>query len=166
MTLRYCMEYLREEQEELLRLADKIEKMLDLASNNDFTEHLKSINELRSLAHGLTGIAEHCHAGDRIVESAYYQALPQAARTRLDAEHEQIILAVKTFREELQFATADRTLAMVVPGMEVVDRLRAHIAFEREAFGKVGEVGTSRKKTEGRANSGKRAHESKYAAVA
>jgi len=166
MTLRYCIEYLREEHEELLRLADKIEKMLELASNNDFTEHLKSINELRSLAHGLTGIVEHCRAGDRIIESAYYHTLPLAARTRLDAEHEEIILAVKGFKEELQFATADRTLAMVVPGMDVVDRLRAHIAYEREVLGKSVKVETSPKKTGEKADSEKRAHENKYAAIA
>jgi molecular chaperone GrpE (heat shock protein) len=132
MALRHHIQYLRKEHEELLHLADRIEKMLESASKNDFAEHLKSLTGLRSLEHGLAGIVEHCGAEDRIIESTYHRYLQQDERARIDAEDEQIIRAVTNFREELKCATTDRTMAMILPGMDAVNRLRAHIAYERE----------------------------------
>jgi molecular chaperone GrpE (heat shock protein) len=129
MALRHRIQYLRKEHEELLHLADRIEEMLESASKNDFAEHLKSLTGLRSLEHGLAGIVEHCRAEDRIIESTYRHYLQQDERERIDAEHEQIIRAVTSFREELKFATTDRTMAMILPGMDVINRLRAHIAW-------------------------------------
>ena len=166
MTLRHRIEYLRKEHEELLHLADRIEKMLELASKNEFAEHLKSLTGLRSLEHGLTGIVEHCHAEDRIVESTYHHSLQPEERARIDAEHQQIIRAVTDFREELKFATADRTMAMIVPGMDVVNRLRAHIAYEREMLGRIAELGKPPKTALGRKTAGKRARgkQSRHAA--
>jgi hypothetical protein len=159
MTLRHRIEYLRKEHEELLHLADRIEKMLESASKNDFAEHLKSLTGLRSLEHGLAGIVEHCHAEDRIVESTYHHSLQPDERARIDAEHEQIIRAVTDFREELKFATADRTMAMIIPGMDVVKRLRAHIAYEREMLGRIAELEDPPKTAVGKKKTGKRAHE-------
>jgi hypothetical protein len=126
------IQYLRKELQELLHLAEKIEKMLELVSKNDFADHLKGFTGLRSLEHDLAGIAEHSHAENHIVESSYHQYLQPDDRSRIDVEHEQILRAVSDFREELKFATADRTMAMIVPGMGVVNRLRAHMAYERE----------------------------------
>jgi len=75
---------------------------------------------------------------------------------RIDAEHEQIIRAVMNFREELKFATADRTMAMILPGMDVVKRLRAHIAYEQELLGRIGPLSDSQKTTTRRKQKGKR----------
>jgi hypothetical protein len=140
MALRERIRYLRREHEELLHLADRIEKMLESVSKNHFGGHLKSLSELRSLEHGLAGIVEHCHAENRIVESTYREHLQRDETARIDAEHEQIIRAVMNFREELKFATADRTMAMILPGMDVVNRLWAHIAYERELLGRIAEL--------------------------
>jgi uncharacterized protein YkvS len=167
MALSHRIEYLRKEHEELLNLAGKIEKALESASKNDVAEHLKSLNELRSLEHGLTGIVEHCHAEDRIVESTYHQSLQQDERDRINAEHEQIIRAVTNFREELKFATTDRTMAMIIPGMDVVNLLRAHIAYEQEMLGRISELrkptksAAGKKKTASRAHGKKRRHAAK-----
>jgi len=158
MALRRRIQYLRKEHEELLHLADRIEKMLESSSKNDFAEHLKGLTGLRSLEHGLAGIVEHCHAEDRIVESTYHHSLQPEERARIDAEHQQIIRAVTDFREELKFATADRTMAMIVPGMDVVKRLRAHVAYEREMLGRIAELGNPPKTALGRKTAGKRAH--------
>jgi len=167
MALSHRIEYLRKEHEELLNLAGKIERALESASKNDVAEHLKSLNELRSLEHGLTGIVEHCHAEDRIVESTYHQSLQQDERDRINAEHQQIIRAVTNFREELKFATADRTMAVIIPGMDVVTLLRAHIAYEQEMLGRIAELrkptksAAGKKKTASRAHGKKRRHSAK-----
>src|SRR5712691_10410721 len=108
MVLNHRIEYLRKEHEELLNLARRIEKALESASKNEVAEHLKSLNELRSLEHGFAGIVEHCHAEDHIVESMYHQSLQQDERDRINAEHEQIIRAVTNFREEMKFATTKK----------------------------------------------------------
>lgn len=141
MALHDRIEYLREEHEKLLDLAGKIEKALASASKKEFAEHLKSLTELRSLEHGLAGIVEHCHAGDRIVESTYHRYLQPDERARVDGEHEQILRLVANFREELKFATADRTMAMILPGMDVVKWLRAHIAYEKKLLERVVQLG-------------------------
>src|SRR5271167_641054 len=60
---RHLIQHLRKEHEKLLHLTVKIERMLELASKNVFAEHLKGLNGLRSLKHGLAGIEEHCRAG-------------------------------------------------------------------------------------------------------
>ena len=117
-----------------MRAAQGGEKLLEFISKGDFAVHVKNLAELQSLEHGLTGILEHCHAGDRLVESIYYQEFQQAERARIDAEHRQIVRAVASFREELKCATSDRTIAMILPGMDVVKLLRAHIVDEGELF--------------------------------
>ena len=166
MALRHRIQYLRKEHEGLLHLADRIEEMLELASMNDVAEHLKSLTGLRSLEHGLAGIVEHCHAEDRIIESTYHHYLQQNERERIDAEHELIIRDVTNFREELKFATTDRTMAMILPGMDVVKRLRAHIVYERELLGRIAEVGNPPKRPMGKKKTGKRTHEKKRRRVA
>jgi hypothetical protein len=123
------MDYLRAEQNAVLSLTDKIERLLDSTSKGDYSEHERTVNELRSLDHGLAGIVEHCHAQDRLVESTYYQELQKDERERIDAEHQRIIQAVASFREELKCATADRMNAMILPGMDVVKLARAHIPY-------------------------------------
>jgi hypothetical protein len=129
--------YLRKEHEELLHVADKIEEMLGCAAKTDVAERLKGVMGLRSLEHGLAGIVEHCHAEDRIVESTYHHSLQLNERGRIDAEHEQILRTTTDFREELKFATVDRTMAMIPPGIDLVNRLRAHIAYEREMLNRI-----------------------------
>lgn len=160
MELRHRVEYLRQEHAELLSLAARIERLLESASKNNFSEHLKSLTELRSLEHGLAGIVEHCHAENRIIESTYRRYLQPDERARIDTEHEQIIRFVTSFREELRYATVDRTMAMILPGMDVVKWLRAHIAYERELLDRI--VGLERsKRSPGIKKTAKKGHEQK-----
>lgn len=159
MEPRHRMEYLREEHEELLSLAAKLEKLLDSASKHDFAAHVQSLSELRSLEHRLVGVVEHCHAGDRLVESVDLAHLQPEERARIETEHEQIIRVVENFREELKVATSDRTMAMILPGMDVVKWLRAHVAYERERLGRVARPGRPRKKPARKKKMVKASHE-------
>jgi len=154
MGLNHCVDYLVKEHEELLKVAAKVESLLESTSKNDFAEHVKTFAELRSLEHSFTGIQEHCHAGDRLVESAYYKEFPQKDLARIEADHRRIVHAVASFREELKCATPDRTMAMIMPGMDLVKLLREHVAFEVELLRRV------EKETAGRRRA-KRAHERK-----
>lgn len=147
MALLDRMEHLRTEHERLLNLTGEIEKMLELASKKDFAARVKSLSDLPSLDHGLARIAKHCQVNDRIVDSTYHSSLQQAERDRIAAEHEQIIQAAANFREELKFVTADRTMAVILPGMDLVNRLRAHIAFEREMVDRIVRTPNTKKRT-------------------
>lgn len=161
MELLRGMEYFRREREALLELAANIEKLLETASKSDYAERLNSLTELRLLDHGLTGIVEHCHAANRIVESTYYQHLRGSERARIDVEHQQIIQAVASFREELKCATADRTMAMILPGMDLVTQLRSHITFEQELLGRIIGPRHSQKKATGKKNTTKKTSKKK-----
>ena len=142
MALRHRIQYLRKEHEALMQLVDKIEEMLSLASNKEYADRLKGLTGLRSFEHALAGVVEHCHAEDRIVESTYHHSLQPDERMRIAAEHEQILRSVADFREELKFATADQTLAMSPLGLDMINRLRAHIAYEREMLGRIAKFGS------------------------
>jgi hypothetical protein len=143
MALRHLIQYLRTEHQALLNLATRLDKLLTSASKNDFAEHSKSLSALRSLDRGLLGVVRHCSQQDDDVESAYLHYLHQDARVRIADEHEHLIHAVTNFREELKCATPDRTMAMILPGMDVVNRLRAHIAYEQEMLGRIMELSVS-----------------------
>jgi hypothetical protein len=156
MSGRYCIQSLRKEHEKLLHLVGGIEKMLELASKNVFSEHLKSLKGLQSLEPGLASVEKHCHAEERTIERTFQHSLQDDERARIDAEHEQIIAAVTNLREELKSATADRTMAMILPGMDVVKRLRAHIAYEREMLGRIVPLSNSQKAATRKKKKGKR----------
>lgn len=153
------MEYFYSEQEALLDLAARIEKLLETASRSDYAERLNSLTDLRSLEHALAGIVEHCHAGNRIVESSYYQDFRDSERAQIDAEHQRIIQAVQSFREEVKCATGDRTMAMILPGMNLVKQLRSHISFERGLFERIVKAQRPQKKAGGKKRSGKGTHQ-------
>jgi hypothetical protein len=166
MEFRQRTGYLREEHEVLLNLAGRIEKLLESASGNDFSERVKGLSELRAFEHRLAGVVEHCHTGDRLVESVDVSHLQPEERARIEAEHEQIIRVVENFREELKCATVDRTMAMILPGMDVVKWLRAHVAYERELLGRIAVLERHRKKTEGKRKTVKTGHERKGGHIA
>ncbi len=147
---------LRKEHEKLLPLVSGIERMLESASKNVFSEHLKSLKGLQSLELGLASVEKHCYAEKYNIEHAFQHSLQENERDRIDAEHEQIIRAVKNFREELKFATADRTMATILPGMDVVKRLRAHIAYEREMLDRIVPMRNAQKTTKRKKDKGKR----------
>lgn len=140
MALRHLIEYLRTEHQALLNLAVRLDKLLTSASKNDFAEHTRSLSALRSLDRGLLRVVRHCSKQDPVVEPACLHYLHQHEHARITDEHEHLIRAVTNFREELKCATADRTMAMIIPGMEVVNRLRAHIAYEQELPGRIMEL--------------------------
>jgi hypothetical protein len=150
MAIRHRVEYLRREHKGLLQLADRIEAALALASHKDFPDHGKSLAELRALEQGFRGILEHCHSEDCIVESTFHHYLNQVERLRIEEEHEKIVRALAEFREELRFATVDRTTVMIIPGMELVNQLRAHIAHERKLLDRILKLATSGRKPRAR----------------
>lgn len=159
------MEYFYSEHEALLGLAARIEKLLDTASRNDYAERLNSLTDLRSLEHLLAGVVEHCHAGNRIVESSYYQDFRDTERAQIDAEHQQIIQAAESFREEVRCATGDRIMAMILPGMDLVRQLRSHISFERGLFERIVKARPPQKKARAK-RSGKGTHQQNRTHVA
>jgi hemerythrin-like domain-containing protein len=134
MALRDRIAYLRKEHRVLLRLADKIEGAVSVSSKADFLQHQRCISELRALEHGLHGIEEHCRAEDRAVESTYHHYANRAELQHLDAEHTEIVRTLTDFRDELRFATADRTESLRAPGMALVTRLRSHIDREERVL--------------------------------
>lgn len=146
MVLRDRIAYLRKEHRELLQVAEKIESTLALGSKADFPEHQRCINELRRLEHGLRGIEEHCHAEERAVESTYHHYASVAERRLLDAEHMEIARRLSDFREELRFATADRTEPLPGPGMDLVTKLRSHIAHEERLLQAIGKSEARRRR--------------------
>lgn len=137
MALRHRIEYLQREHTELLHLADRIEAALASASKESFPGRLKAITELRALEHGFSGIVEHCHSEDRILESTFHHYLGANERRRIDEEHGKIVRALAEFRGELRFATVDRTMSMVITGMNVVNQLRAHISHEEKLLDRI-----------------------------
>jgi hypothetical protein len=98
MVLGHRVEYLREEHKGL-ELADRIEAALTLASRKESADHEKSVAELRALEHGFSGIVEHCHAEERIVESTFHHYLGERERSRIDEQHREILRAVGEFHE-------------------------------------------------------------------
>jgi hypothetical protein len=150
MALLDRMEHLRKEHKKLVSLIDGIEEMLELASKNVFSEHLKGLKGLRSLAHGLSGVEKHCNAKDSTIDSTFLHSLQEEERARIQAEHEQIRRAVNNFREELKYATADRTMALILPGMDLVNRVCAHIAYEREMLARAVPLSNMRRTTTGK----------------
>jgi hypothetical protein len=146
MALRDRMAYLRRELRELLRFAGKIQSALTLGSSKDFPERQRCLAELRGLGHGLRAIEEHCHADERAVESTLHHFAGRAARRRLESEHAGIVHALMEFREELRFATADRTESLRGPGMALLGLLRAHIAYEQDLLRNIDKSGAGRTK--------------------
>jgi hypothetical protein len=136
MALRNRVEYLGKEHKGLLELADRIEAALTLASRKEFPDHEKSLAELRVLEHRFSGIVEHCHAEERIVESTFHHYLGERERSRIDMQHREILRAGE-FREDLRFATVDRMKETGVTGSEVVRKLREHIAGESELLDRI-----------------------------
>ncbi|MGB7284795.1 MAG: hypothetical protein WBE13_21185 [Candidatus Acidiferrum sp.] len=137
MTQNYRIQHLRKEFENFLRLAHTIEKMLELAGKNIFAQHLKALEGRQSLDRGLSSIEKHGHIGVSKIDTIYQNTLQREERERIAAEHERILEGVESFREELKCATSERTMAMILPGMDVVNRLRAHIVYERELLGRI-----------------------------
>jgi len=157
MSGRYCIQSLRKDHEKLLYLAGRIEQMLELASKNVFSEHLKSLKGLQSLELEFASVEKHCYVEECTIERTFQHSLQEDERARIEAEHEQIIGALKNFLEEMKFATADRTMAMILPGMDVVKRLRAHIAYEQEMLDRIVPSSGAQKPVRRRRQKGKRA---------
>ncbi len=128
---------LQKQHEKLLHLADSVEKMLESVSNNVFAEHVKGLKGLRSIQHDFSSIVKHCEVDRATLESAYYYSLQDEERARIEAEHADIIQALTSFREEFKCATTDRTMALILPGMDLVNRLRNHILYERELLDRI-----------------------------
>lgn len=158
MALRDRIAYLRKEHRELLQVADNIESALALGSKADFSDHQRCLRDLRALGHGLAGIEEHCHAEERAVESIYHLYADRKERRAIDQEHADIARVLADFREELRFATADRTQALQGPGMALVGRLRSHILREERLLREIGKLQPARTARHRRSRTAERRH--------
>jgi hypothetical protein len=157
MALRHRVEYLRKEHKELLQLADRLDAALTLASHKDFPDHENGLAELRALEHGFNGIVEHCHSENRIVESTFHHYLNEGDLLCIEEEHGKILRVLAEFREELRFATVNRTMAMIIPGTQVVNELRTHIAHETELLDQILHSATNVRQPTGGKKKAKRA---------
>ena len=146
MELRNRIAYLRAEHAKLLELAEKVSGTLAPAYSANFAERQKTLAQLRGFDHAFDGIAEHCHAENRIVEPVYHRYLRERERAQIHAEHQEILRALGEFREELRFATADHTASLVGPGMELVRVLRTHVADEEVSLDRIAKSETSGKR--------------------
>ncbi|HKV24216.1 MAG TPA: hemerythrin domain-containing protein [Candidatus Acidoferrum sp.] len=129
--------YSRAEHDKLLEAGESLARSLALTSSPDFPEKQKGLAGLRALEHAFDGIAEHCHAEDRIVEPVYDQCLKAEQRAQIATEHHKILRLLGNFRHELRYATADRANELTGAGTELVSALRAHVARENEWLGRI-----------------------------
>jgi len=128
-------ERLRKEHLEILRLTERFEGALSLASREDFTARQIGLAELRGLQHGLIGISQHCSSEDGLLESEYHRHLDAQKYHRIRTEHEGITRLIASLLRELPFVTADSVVDMVPRGEDLVERIREHVAYEEEMLG-------------------------------
>jgi hemerythrin-like domain-containing protein len=132
MEPREDMKHQQKEHQEILRLTDRFEEALSLASREDFTARQIGLAELRNLQHGLMGISQHCSAEDGLLESEYRRYLDAKKYARIRTEHEGITRLIASLLRELPFVTADSVVDTVPRGQELVERIREHVAYEEE----------------------------------
>jgi len=137
MALRARVEYLRREHDELLKLVERIEAALALASQEGIAKHEDSLARLRALEAGFQGIAEHCHSEERIVESTFHAHASKKERVKNDEQHREILRKLGAFRDELQFATVDRLHDVCVCGDDLTRTLRTHVTNESEVLDRI-----------------------------
>jgi len=137
MALRARVEYLRREHKGLLKLVERMEAALALASQEDIAKREDSLARLRALEAGFHGIAEHCHAEERIVESTYHAHASKKERVKNDEQHRQILQKLGAFRDELQFATVDRLHDVCVSGNDLAGMLRTHVTDESKVLDRI-----------------------------
>ncbi len=135
MESRDYTERLRKEHLEILRLTERFEEALSLASREDFSARQIGLAELRALQHGLIGISQHCSSEDGILESEYHRYLDAQKYDRIRAQHEGITRLIASLLRELPFVTADSIVDAVPRGQDLVERIREHVAYEEEMLG-------------------------------
>lgn len=137
MALRVRVEYLRREYKELLKVVARIEAALALASEEGVAKHEDSLARLRALEAGFHGMAEHCHAEERIVESTFHAHASKKERVENDEQHREILRKLAVFRDELRFATVDRLHEVCVSGNDLTRALQTHLADESEVLDRI-----------------------------
>lgn len=132
MASRENTEHLHKEHLEILRLTDRFEEALSLASRADFTARQIGLAELRNLQHGLIGISQHCSSEEGLLETEYRRYLDAKKYARIRTEHEGITRLIASLLRELPFVTADSVVDTVPRGEDLVERIREHVAYEEE----------------------------------
>lgn len=128
-------EHLRREHLEILRLTERMQDALSLASRDEFAARQKGLGDLRALHHGLLGISQHCGSEDSVLESEYHHHLNGEKYDLINAQHLGISRNLKSFIRELPLLTADSVVDVVPGGFDLVDRIREHIEYEEELLG-------------------------------
>ena len=135
MERRDSTEHLRKEHLEILRLTERIQDALSLASRDEFAARQKGLADLRALHHGLLGICQHCGSEDGVMESEYHHHLGGQQYEMIKAQHQGISRNISGFLRELPLVTADSVVDVVPRGTDLVDLIREHIAYEEEMLG-------------------------------
>jgi hypothetical protein len=153
MEVRNRIAYIRKEHQQLLHLTHTIDTALK-SFPRDIRNRERGLANLRVLEHPFAGVVEHCHAEDRLVESTFHRYLKSTALTRLNEEHQKILRALAEFRQELRFATVDRTNTMIAPGLDLIRQLRAHVTYEKQLLAEI--RATSDKPAKSKGTAGRR----------
>jgi hypothetical protein len=124
--------YPRQEHREILRVADRIARALELISAHDFSARQEGLTELRAVQHGLLGIVQHCHSEDGVIESEYHRYLDADRYAQIKEQHQSILRLVNRLSRELPYATADSIVEVGPLGEEIVEQVREHVAYEEE----------------------------------
>jgi hemerythrin-like domain-containing protein len=135
MERRDTTDQLRKEHLEILRLTEKIQDALSLASREEFAARQKGLADLRGLHHGLLGICQHCGSEDGLLESEYHHHLDGPKYELINTQHQGIFRNINSFLRELPLVTADSVVDVVPRGIDLVDRIREHIEYEEEMLG-------------------------------
>jgi hypothetical protein len=130
MDLRSQLDYFRKEHEDIQRFVEDWEDALKLAASEDDADRLRALAQLRQMETVLLGIREHCRAEQRTVESRLRAHQDDVSRVRLAQEHELLRQLTNDYLRELQFATLSRTGEVARLGIELLEQLRNHIAYE------------------------------------
>jgi hypothetical protein len=124
--------YLRQEHGEILRVADRIARAMELISANNFSARQEGLTDLRAVQHGLLGIAQHCRSEEGVIESEYHRYLDADKYERINQQHQSILRLVNRLSRELPYATADSIVEAAPLGEEIVKQVREHVTYEEE----------------------------------
>jgi hypothetical protein len=137
MAPRDSVEYVQKEHLEMLKIADRLAEALGLAGKQDFRSRQDGLAELRGLQQGLVGISQHCNAENGLLESDFHHYLEAKNYDQLRTQHRQIARLIAGLLREMPYTTADSVVELSGDGVQLLEEIREHVAFEEEMLWKV-----------------------------